>query len=193
MSGATTPNVADNLKSGAAEAWGVLADNIKNWNSDSAKAAGLPNPFVRKTSVQNTAYELKDQINEASGFKTAGNNRKNGSKANATPLEKTAYDNNNPASSNTILNNRENAETEEETYFTHLHDQAITYMQQIDAFYYQYMYDPKKFAEETLPLFGENPEFEDVYYEYTNFIDDNPGATTDQHYEFLRDYLRRFE
>ena len=175
MSGATTPNVADNLKSGAAEAWGVLADNIKSWNSDSAKAAGLPNPFIRKTSVQNTAYELKDQINEASGFKIG----KKSKQGKPQPQEKTAYDNDDPASSNTILNNHTNEENEEDAHFTHLHNQALEYRQQIDALYYQYMYDSRKFSEEVLPLFGENPDFEDVYYEYTNFLDSDPNATTE--------------
>lgn len=188
MSGATTPNVADNLKSGAAEAWGTLANNIKGWNTEASKKAGLPNPFVRKTSVQNTAYELKDQINQASGFKTGR------SKNETQPQGKTAYSTNDPASSSTIINtHNHNEETEDDPYMERLRNTAHDFQQKIDALRYTYLYDADGFRKATVPMIGDDPEFEDVYYEYTNFIDDNPNASTDELYYTLTESLLRFQ
>lgn len=188
MSGATTPNVADNLKSGAAEAWGTLANNIKGWNTEASKKAGLPNPFIRKTSVQNTAYELKDQINQASGFKTGR------SKNETQPQGKTAYSTNDPASSSTIINNHNHTEeTEDDPYMERLRNTAHDFQQKIDALRYTYLYDADGFREATVPMIGDDPEFEDVYYEYTNFIDDNPNASTDELYYTLTESLLRFQ
>lgn len=177
MSGATTPNVADNLKSGAAENWGVLASNIKDWTSEESKSHGLPNPFVRKTSVQNTAHDLKSRINEASGFKSG----------------KSAYSTNDPSSSNTILNNHSAPATPEDEYYNQLKERALSIHQKLDSLKYSYLYDADGFREESLVLIGEDPEFQDVYYEYTNFIDDNPHATTDELHDALIESLYRFE
>ena len=190
MSGATTPNVADNLKSGAAESWGELANNIKKWDTDEYREKGLKNPFIRQTNVQNTAYDFKNQINEASGFKINHNKKKSTSQ----PQGKTAYDNDDPASSNTIVNNRAQEDNdEEETYLDRLRNQAIMYQQTIDALKYTYLYDAARFQAETLPLIGNNPEFEDVYSEYSNFIDSFPDASTEELYQALTESLLRFQ
>ena len=191
MSGATTPNVADNLKSGAAEAWGTLADNIKNWDSETSKKAGLPNPFVRKTSVRNTANELKDIINEASGFKTG---RDKNNKSAQSQIDKTAYSTDDPASSSTIVKAHVNEPDDaEDLYLSSLREQAMDFQQKIDAYRYTYLYDADGFLNATVSMFNNNPEFEDVYYEYTNFIDDNPGASTDELYYTLTESLLRFQ
>ena len=189
MSGATTPNVADNLKSGAAEAWGTLADNIKGWNSEAGKKAGLPNPFVRKTSVQNTAIELKNQINEASGFKTGRDKNTKTSQ----PQGKTAYSTDDPASSSTIVNAHiSEPDSAEDLYLANLRERAIDFQQKLDSYRYAYLYDADGFREVTVPMF-DDPEFEDVYQFYTDYIYANPSATTDDLYDTLTEYLLRFQ
>lgn len=207
MSGATTPNVADNLKSGAAEKWGVLAENIKNWNGEFGKQAGLPNPFVRKTSVQNTAHALKDQINEASGFKTGRQKNKtdrpssDATTNSAMPTQtltqnKSAYSGNNPASSDNILNNHidndNNTTDDEDPYLANLQRKALYIQREIDALKYTYLYDADGFRDATLPLVGDDPEFEDIYRLYTDFIDDNPSASTEELHSTLTESLYRF-
>lgn len=188
MSGATTPNVADNLKSGAAENWGVLAKNIKKWDTEEYRNKGLRNPFFRQTNVQKTASDLKNQINQTSGFVNNKNSRKN-----SQPKERSAYDNNNPASSNTIVNNRIMDNNDDEDESNYLRNKAVNYEQQLTSLHYQYMYDSDGFAREAVQMFGEDPEFQDVYQVYTDFIEDNPDAVTSEHFEFLCDYLRRFQ
>ena len=192
MSGATTPNVADNLKSGAAENWGILADNIKKWDTEEYREKGLKNPFVRKTNVQNTAYDFKNQINEASGFKI-NHGKKSPGGSSPIPQGKTAYNNNDPASSNTILNNHNDGDEDGDPYFEQLQNRARSYQQRIDSLRYTYLYDADGFREETIQMIGDDPEFQDIYYEYTNFIDDNGNATTDDLYQALTESLLRFE
>ena len=177
MSGATTPNVSDNLKSGAAENWGVLARNIKDWASEENQSRGLPNPFVRKTNVQNTAHDFKAHINKASGFKSG----------------KSAYSTSDPSSSATILENHTTPSTPEEEYYNHMKERALALHQKLDSLKYTYLYDADGFREESLVLIGEDPEFQDIYYEYTNFIDDNPQSTTDELHAALIESLYRFE
>ena len=196
MSGATTPNVADNLKSGAAERWGELAQKIQSWTEKSYQNRGIKNPFVRKTNVQDTAYTLKDEINSASGFSPSRKGKKsqpvsqNNSGSNQAPT-KSAYSNNDPASSNTILAN--SLEKAEDEYYNSLRNQALGFQQRIDSLKYTYLYDPDGFREETVRLIGDNPEFQDVYTQYTDFIDDSPHATTDELHDFLTECLLRFQ
>ena len=181
MSRATTPNVADAQKSGSAEAWGLLANSIDKWTDPKlAKDAHLPNPYKRSSNTVDTAYEMQKKIRESS-----------------TPTKaKSAYSNNNPASSDDIIRNHQKNIPEPnpiDQYNQALSGKANAMRSQIEMFKSAYLYDPGAFSQAVLTLIGEDPEFEDVYFEFSNYVDDIPTATTEQLYQAIIESLYRFD
>ena len=55
------------------------------------------------------------------------------------------------------------------------------------------MYDPQAFGQAVLTMVGEDPEFEDIYFEFSNYVDDYPTATTEQLYQAITESLYRFD
>ena len=182
MSRATTPNVADAQKSGSAEAWGLLAKSIDKWTDPKlAKDANLPNPYKRNSNTADTAYEMQKKIRE-----------------NSTPTKaRSAYSTNNPASSDDIVrNHQKNAAPDIDPiaqYNQALSGKADAMRSQIEMFRSAYMYDPRAFGQAVLTMVGEDPEFEDIYFEFSNYVDDYPTATTEQLYQAITESLYRFD
>lgn len=177
MSNATSPNVSDSLKSGAAEAWTNLADVISQWDSEEARKAGLPNPFKQKSgNVRQQAFALQGKIKETSEDQV---DKKDDS--NKSPYSGKL----NPASSQSIVEKHTNP----------LRDQAFRFIRQLDDFRNQHSYDPHVFGQRALELIGEaqNHEFQDVYFALDNYIASNPNADTDTIYKFLVGILREFD
>ena len=177
MSRATTPNVADSQKSGSAEAWGKLAKSIDGWtNPDIAKTAHLPNPYQRDTNVTDTAIEMKEKIRE-----------------NSVPVRtRGAYSTANPASSDNIIRSHRH-NSSDLTGMDALLEKVDGYKAQIEMFKSAYLYDPFAFGQATLALVGEDPEFQDVYYEFSEYIDMNQAATTEELYESIMESFGRFD
>lgn len=177
QSRATTPNVVDAQKSGAAEAWGKLAKSIDKWTlPEIAEAAHLPNPYQRENDVNSQAQKIKDKI-----------------RASSAPVkDKDAYSDNNPASSDNIIRNHETSPQpdDEDDEITR---KAREYMSKIDSLRYTYLYDPWNFGQMVLQMVGDDSEFQDVYFEFSNYIDFNPDATTDDLYEAIRESFARFD
>ena len=105
---------------------------------------------------------------------------------NALSQEKNAYSGNNPASSNHILSNHDSDE-----YY--LVKKANHIQQLIDGYAIDFSYDSDGFQRITLPLVGDDPDLQDIYFEYTNFIDSNPHASTNELHQVLTESLRRYE
>lgn len=174
MSNATSPNISDSLKSGAAEAWTELSNIIKAWDSDEAQKAGLPNPFKQKSgNIRQQAFALQDKIKTDSGFSNEGK-------------KSSPYSNkNNPAASQNIINTRKNP----------LASQALSLIDKLKELRDQNLYDPFAFGQKALELIDTAPnrEFQDVYYSLADYIDSNPNASTEDIYSFLDYALREFD
>lgn len=182
MSRATTPNVADAQKSGSAEAWGLLAKSINKWTDPKlAKDANLPNPYKRNSNTADIAYEMQKKIRE-----------------NSTPTKaRSAYSTNNPASSDDIVRNHQKNTAPDidpiAQYNQALSGKANAMRSQIEMFRSAYMHDPRAFGQAVLTMVGEDPEFEDIYFEFSNYVDDYPTATTEQLYQAITESLYRFD
>ena len=169
MSRATTPSVNDSLKSGGAEAWTKLANSISKWNSPEARAAHLPNPFEQKGgNINKRAHDIQDKIRK-----------------NSTSSAETPHNPNDLASSQNIIQNH--------IHHDDIKSRALDYISQIESLRYTYIYDSYAFSQATLALIGEDPEFEDIYFNFSNFVDSNPNASSEEMSDYLIDLFRQFD
>lgn len=177
MMGRYTQGTADNQKPGTDSRWEEFYNSLQNYNNpEYQKLYGLKNPFDEQNGFYDISREIKDQIHP----------RRNRNAKGSAP-EKTAYSNDNPASSDSIL--REHLGSDD------IHD-VPNIGAQLDIIAEENIYDAASFADSFLDYLdshaAEDPRYEKAYEIASAIIHEEPFSSTEELHDRLEDELLPF-
>lgn len=163
-----TQGTADNQKPGTDDRWNTLYSALQNYNDpELQKKYHLDNPFAKQTGFYDISRDIKNQIHP----------RRHSNKAKS----RSAYSNDNPASSDTILND-------------HV-DSVSNPLVKLDSLREEYSYDSSAFSDETLNYLNDafaetgDARYNTAYETVANFVHDNPFAPVEDLYEEIESIL----
>ena len=161
-----TQGTADNQKPGTDDKWTALYDALQNYNNpELQKKYHLGDPFAAQTGFYDISREIKNQIHPR---------HKKGK-----DTSRSAYSTDNPASSETILNDHTTPDIDPNPF------------SELDNLREEYSYDAEKFAENILNFLEdyikEHPNYANIYDAVSSYIHDAPYDDVEELYNEIHD------